>query len=104
MASMEEKDYEQGSKVPAMSALTMPTSPSTSPMVANEDLDVAFKYIQNVSNGEIDFSSINMAALRRKIDWHIVPIMFLCYTMQFLDKVNINVSHIFIIALPHGRS
>jgi len=34
---------------------------------------------------------VNLQALRRKIDWRIVPIMFLCYTVQFLDKVNINV-------------
>ena len=36
-------------------------------------------------------ATINLQASRRKIDWQIVPIMFLCYTMQFLDKVNINV-------------
>jgi len=29
--------------------------------------------------------------LRRKIDWHIVPLMFLCYAMSFLDKVLLNV-------------
>lgn len=34
---------------------------------------------------------ISLDALRRKIDWHIVPLMFLCYTMQFLDKVLLNV-------------
>jgi hypothetical protein len=96
---MVEKEYEHGSKIPPMSSSVTPTSPSTTPMTANEDLDVAFKYIKNVSDGDADFNSVNLAALRRKIDWHIVPVMFLCYTMQFLDKVNINVSHKFNIAL-----
>jgi hypothetical protein len=36
--------------------------------------------------------SVNINALRRKIDIHIVPLMFCCYTMQFLDKVILNVS------------
>jgi hypothetical protein len=36
--------------------------------------------------------SVNITALRRKIDFHIVPLMFCCYTMQFLDKVILNVS------------
>ena len=31
-------------------------------------------------------------ALIRKIDWRIVPIMFLVYFLQFLDKVTLNVS------------
>lgn len=33
-----------------------------------------------------------LAAITRKIDWHIVPLMFLCYFLQFLDKVIINYS------------
>ncbi|CAM6109359.1 unnamed protein product [Calypogeia fissa] len=55
------------------------------------DLDNAFTYIQNACNGgDIDTSTVDLAKLRRKIDWHIVPFMFLCYTVQFLDKVNLN--------------
>lgn len=30
------------------------------------------------------------AKVVRKIDWHITPIMFLCYTLSFLDKVAYN--------------
>ncbi len=55
----------------------------------SSDVDTAWDFI----NGHGDASdSVNLAALRRKIDWHIVPLMFLCYTMQFLDKVILNVS------------
>lgn len=61
------------------------------------DLDLAFKYIQDAKQGaadEIAAENVDLKALRRKIDWRILPVMFLCYTMQFLDKVNINVSNI----------
>ena len=34
---------------------------------------------------------INEKALVRRIDYRIVPLMFFCYLMQFLDKVIINV-------------
>jgi hypothetical protein len=30
-------------------------------------------------------------ALLRRIDWRILPIMFLTYFLQFLDKVSLNV-------------
>jgi hypothetical protein len=32
-------------------------------------------------------------ALLRRIDWRIIPIMFLAYFLQFLDKVVLNVRH-----------
>jgi hypothetical protein len=70
---------------------TTSTAPPTNP---RSGLDVAFKYIQDMNAGNFDFEHVNLQALRRKIDWRIVPIMFLCYTMQFLDKVNINVSNL----------
>jgi hypothetical protein len=35
----------------------------------------------------------DVPALRHKIDRHIVPIMFLCYLMNFIDKVALNVSN-----------
>jgi len=37
-------------------------------------------------------TDISSKKLRRKIDRHVVPIMFACYLLQFLDKVMINVS------------
>ena len=52
------------------------------------DVDAAWKFINDHGNAD---DTVNLAALRRKIDWHIVPLMFLCYTMQFLDKVILNV-------------
>lgn len=56
----------------------------------NNDLDDAFKYLHDHGNAES--TDIDLATLRRKIDWRIVPIMFVCYVLQFVDKVVINVS------------
>ena len=58
-----------------------------------QDLDQAFWYVQETSTGNDAYSTAtgDSKALRRKIDWHIIPIMFCCYTMQFIDKVLLNV-------------
>lgn len=69
----------------------------SSPYITNQtahDLDQAFWYVQESSVGSDVYptSASSLKALRRKIDWHIVPIMFCCYTMQFIDKVLLNVS------------
>jgi hypothetical protein len=53
-------------------------------------LDEAFKYLHDHTDAES--AGIDVAALRRRIDWRIVPIMFACYVLQFVDKVVINVS------------
>ena len=56
---------------------------------SRRDLDQAYYYLQKTGeNGEAD---INLGSLRRKIDRRIVPIMFCAYTMQFIDKVLLNV-------------
>ena len=53
------------------------------------DLDQAYYYLQKTgANVEAD---VNLGSLRRKIDRRIVPIMFCAYTMQFIDKVLLNV-------------
>ena len=74
-------------EVPSQSSLKSPTSPETTD-VHGKDVDKAFIFLAEHSNGD---DSIDLKALRRKIDWRIVPIMFLCYVMQFVDKVMINV-------------
>ena len=52
--------------------------------------DAAWKYLDShcaTGHGELK----DLKALRRKVDWRLVPLAFLCYTMQFIDKVLINV-------------
>lgn len=59
----------------------------------DRDLDQAYWYLQEKANFQA-LSPVPASALkklRRKIDWRIVPIMFCCYTMQFIDKVLLNV-------------
>lgn len=66
--------------------------PSTSSTESISDLDKAYNFIQNVNNaGDIDTDSVDIKAIRRRVDFRLIPIMLLCYIMQTLDKVNINV-------------
>ena len=54
-----------------------------------KDLDKAYWFVQE--HDAAQWSALDLKALRRKIDWRIVPLMFCCYTMQFIDKVLLNV-------------
>lgn len=56
-----------------------------------DNIDQAYVFLSNNVPAQAATSDINLAALRRKIDWHIVPIMFLVYTMNLIDKVAYNV-------------
>lgn len=51
-------------------------------------------------SGQVEDFDVSESALIRKIDWRIVPTLFLAYFLQFLDKVIINVSWLFI---PQSR-
>jgi hypothetical protein len=42
--------------------------------------------------------SVDTRTLVRKIDWRIIPLAFMCYAVQFIDKININVC-IFVVTL-----
>ena len=55
-------------------------------------VDSAWRFLNDHRETGDDVSSVDLNALRRRIDWRIVPLMFSCYTMQFLDKVILNVS------------
>lgn len=56
-------------------------------------MDRAYDFL---AKGGADFNeeqgrNIDLKRLRRKVDWRIVPLMFACYTLQFLDRVALNV-------------
>ncbi|CUS12329.1 unnamed protein product [Tuber aestivum] len=53
----------------------------------DSSVDIALTYVKNVGVGG---GHVDEKRLVRKIDWRIVPIMFACYIMQFIDKVLIN--------------
>jgi hypothetical protein len=54
------------------------------------NVDDAWTFLNDHANTDHETSALDIRAIRRKIDWHIVPLMFGCYTMQFLDKVILN--------------
>ncbi|KAF4982461.1 hypothetical protein FZEAL_1915 [Fusarium zealandicum] len=56
------------------------------------DVDGAWKFLDDHRGVAESSAPVDIDAMRRKIDWHIVPLMFCCYTMQFLDKVILNYS------------
>ncbi|KAF7117662.1 hypothetical protein CNMCM5793_006785 [Aspergillus hiratsukae] len=51
--------------------------------------DDALDYLDEHVNVD-DEETVDLAALRRKIDYRIIPFMFCCYILQFLDKVMLN--------------
>lgn len=51
--------------------------------------DEAVRYLEG--HGNVN-PNVDLGALRRKIDRRLMPYMFCCYILQFLDKVMLNVS------------
>lgn len=76
---------------PSDMSVSIPTGGNVS------DMDVALKYIKDAGQPS---EKVDEKKLVRKIDWRIVPIMFACYTMQFVDKVLINASFFFFFSSP----
>lgn len=68
---------------------TPPTA--TTESIDGRDLGRAFVYLAGQNQSHLD-DIVDLKALRRKIDWHIIPVMVACYGLQFLDKILINVS------------
>lgn len=54
-----------------------------------QDLDQAYWYVKDHASTEVE-SPVEVRRIQRKVDLWIVPIMFLCYAMQFIDKVLLN--------------
>lgn len=52
--------------------------------------DDAVVYLEGHADGT-DGPQVDLRALRRKIDRRLMPYMFCCYVLQFLDKVMLNV-------------
>lgn len=70
---------------------------STHGRTTNREFDRARQYILDSSVTEANSPAVDLSVVRSKIDWRIVPIMFCCYTMQFVDKVLLNVSWVHVI-------
>ncbi|THG96614.1 hypothetical protein EW026_g5249 [Hermanssonia centrifuga] len=59
------------------------------PTVDTSDVDIAARL---TAGKEISFTPEEAARLRRKIDWHIMPLMCILYMMQFADKTTLGQS------------
>jgi hypothetical protein len=66
---------------------TTPPRPPSPPF----SLDLAYEFLQKNSHIATPTDEKEVRSLLWRVDRRIVPIMFACYTMQFLDKVLINV-------------
>ena len=55
----------------------------------SNDVDAALEFLQEEEEETEDIisSNIDEKKLIRKIDWMIVPLMWACYNLQYLDKV-----------------
>ena len=61
---------------------------SRRPIVNVAEVDAALVYLKN--EGTAVMTEMDEKKLVRKIDWMIVPLMWCCYTLQYLDKTLIN--------------
>lgn len=79
------------SNPPSVKEDTIVSEHSKSASINSDGVDGAWKFLNAHRDAHESVDSSVITALRRKIDWRIVPLMFCCYTMQFLDKVIYNV-------------
>ncbi|KAI5919310.1 allantoate permease [Camillea tinctor] len=56
------------------------------------DADAALEYLNN--ENATAMTEVNEKDLVRKIDWAIVPLMWACYNLQYLDKTLINYANV----------
>ena len=71
----------------------MTNMPTSKDIIANTEAAVNMtKSSKDTQAGSL--FEIDEKHLVRKIDYRIMPLMFLCYLMQFLDKVLINYSNV----------
>jgi hypothetical protein len=53
--------------------------------ISSSDVDAALQFLQ--AEGSATLSEVDEKALVRKIDWMLIPLMWACYNLQYLDKV-----------------
>lgn len=78
-------------KKPETSEAPVPARPSTDtgavvdvPLEKHQDADVALKFVEEHEG--ITFTKEEEQAVLRKIDWVLMPLMFVSYCIQYMDK------------------
>lgn len=67
-----------------------PASPRDKVHHAPADADQAFNFLSAVNVNASEVIAVNLDRLRRRIDWRLMPFLWLCYTMCWLDKAILN--------------
>lgn len=68
------------------------TSPASS--VRSKDLDDAYILYKNAGDSA-DYNATEAKKVLRKIDYRIVPVLFVVYLLQYLDKNGINYASVY---------
>ncbi|KAK3829571.1 MAG: hypothetical protein JOS17DRAFT_220569 [Linnemannia elongata] len=67
---------------------------------ASEKLEVDS---ENSYIGSTELDPVAVGKLRRKIDWHLIPLIAVLYLCSFLDRVNIGKGHTLVtICIPNA--
>ncbi|KAF4552348.1 MFS-type transporter-like protein 2 [Elsinoe fawcettii] len=66
------------------------TEPEHGVQEVARDKDDAYKFLTSHKIDSQEILDVDIKAVRRRIDWRIVPIMFMCYLCQFIDKIALN--------------
>lgn len=79
------------------STIDTPPSDVESGSVTPYEGDAALSYLrQQIGDGDTGVADINESKLVWKIDFMIMPLMWCCYFLQYLDKTLINY-----VSIPH---
>lgn len=87
-SSFKEKDVE---------AIASPTVPENGEIknISPRNADDALDFLQH--EGPVrEMTEQDEKTLRRKIDWMIMPLMWSCYCLQYLDKTLINYANVMV--------
>lgn len=57
---------------------------------SSQAVDDAWNFLGK--HGNVQYTDLDLVAIRHKVDRRILPFMFCCYFLQFIDKVMYNVS------------
>lgn len=66
---------------------------ATTATATKEKGDIVLRFLEE-NHDASHLDEVNDKDVVRKIDWRVVPLMLLCYTLQFLDKVVLNYANV----------
>lgn len=92
-------DHEDEKKYDLEASTAPPSDRAPSPPKAGAITDVAhadaaLSFLRNTSTTIRPMSAEDEKRLLRKIDWMIMPLMWMCYCLQYLDKTLINYANV----------